>query len=284
MKKILVPVDFSSCANNAVDFAVQSAKYLPVEITLLHAFELTGNVYTDYMGVNQEFNQTLLDKVKEELFSLEKSIKDQEGLIVKTAIYKSNVKEAILEACAENNIDLVVMGTLGASGLKEKLWGSKTASLIGDSKVPVLVIPCNYKWHKPNKILVATNQFEKDQTILDFIFELASLYQARVQVAVFTDENDDNAEAFLEHGRKIPAYEKMLKEQYKEDTITAIHLYGNEFEETLHDYIKKYEIDILAMVTYPRSFWDRIFHPSITKRISYHTDIPLLAIPARKDY
>ncbi|HSN59924.1 MAG TPA: universal stress protein, partial [Ferruginibacter sp.] len=79
MNKILVPVDFSTCADNAVDFAIQSAKYLPVEITLLHAFELTGNVYTDYMGVNQEFNQTLLDKVKEDLSNLEKRIKEQEG-------------------------------------------------------------------------------------------------------------------------------------------------------------------------------------------------------------
>ena len=56
MKQILVPTDFSTCANNAVDFAVQSAKILPVEITILHAFELKGNIYTDYMGVNKEFN------------------------------------------------------------------------------------------------------------------------------------------------------------------------------------------------------------------------------------
>lgn len=281
MKKILVPVDFSTCADNAVDFAIQSAKYLPVEITLLHAFELTGNVYTDYMGVNQEFNQTLLDKVKEELLQLEKRIKEQEGVVVRTAINRGSVKDAILEACEEKNIDLVVMGTLGASGLKEKLWGSKTASLIGDSKVPVLVIPCEYKWRKPQKMLMATNRFEKDPAILDFLFEMANLYLARVQVAVFTDEDDDKAAAFLEHGRKIPVYERMLKEQYKENTLTAIHLFGNEFEDTLRDYIKKNEIDILAMVTYPRSFWDRVFHPSITKRVSCHTTIPLLAIPAK---
>lgn len=283
MKKILVPVDFSSCASNAVDFAVQSAKYLPVEITLLHAFELTGNVYTDYMGVNQEFNQSLLDNVKGELLQLEKKIKEKEGVVVRTTINKGSLKNAILEACAEKNIDLVVMGTLGASGLKEKLWGSKTASLIGDSKVPVLVIPCEYKWKKPQKMLMATNHFEKDPAILDFLFEMANLYLARVQVVVFTDEDDDKADAYLEHGRKIPVYEQILKEKYNETAVTAIHLFGNEFEPTLKDYIIKYDIDILAMVTYPRSFWDRVFHPSITKRISYHTTIPLLAIPANSN-
>jgi len=59
MKTILVPTDFSTCANNAVDFAIQSSKILPVEVTIVHAFDLVGNTYTDYMGVNKEFNQSL---------------------------------------------------------------------------------------------------------------------------------------------------------------------------------------------------------------------------------
>ncbi len=42
MKKILVPTDFSLCADEAINFAVQSAKILPLEITLHHAFDLQG--------------------------------------------------------------------------------------------------------------------------------------------------------------------------------------------------------------------------------------------------
>jgi nucleotide-binding universal stress UspA family protein len=59
MKQILVPTDFSACADKAVDFAVQSAKFLSMEVTLLHAFH-PGNLYTDYMRVNKEFNQSQL--------------------------------------------------------------------------------------------------------------------------------------------------------------------------------------------------------------------------------
>ena len=258
MKKILVPTDFLTCANNAVDFAVQSAKILPVEITLLHAFELKGNIYTDYMGVNKEFNQSLLDEVQHKLVRLKGSIEETEGVVVTTYIFKSSVNEAILQATEEKNIDLIVMGTLGASGIKEKLWGSKTAAVIGNSKVPVMVIPYDYEWKKPEKFLMATNHFEKDPAILDFLFELADLYRAQVQVAVFTDEDEDNAITLLEHTRKTPQFEKMLKEQYKEETLTARHLFGKEFEETLEDYIRQNEIDILAMVTYQRKFWTDI--------------------------
>ena len=183
------------------------------------------------------------------------------------------------------NIDLVVMGTLGAGPIKEKLWGSKTAAVIGKTKVPLMVIPFFYEWKKPKMLLLATNHFEKEPAILDFVFELADLYMTQVHVAVMTDEDDDKADTFLEHTRKTPQYEKMLKEQYKEETLTATHLYGKEFEETLQQHIEENEIDILAMITYQKekSFWDRTFHPSMTERMSYHTKIPLLVIPGKQE-
>lgn len=283
MKKIVVPTDFSTCADNAVDFAVQSAKLLPAEIILLHAIEVKGNIYTDYMGVNKEFNQSLLDEVYSKLEQLKKSIEETEAVAVTTEVLRGTVKDAVLETTAANNADLIVMGTLGASGLKEKLWGSKTASIIGNSKVPVMVIPYEYEWKKPEKILVTTNQFEKEPGILDYVFELADLYMAQVQVAVFTDEDDDKAATFLEHTRKTPQYEQMLKKQYNEETLTATHLYGTEFEETLQKHVTENTIDIVVMITYQKGngLWERTFYPSKTKQMSYRTKVPLLAIPAK---
>ncbi len=281
MKNILVSTDFSNYANNAVDFAVQSAKYLPVEVTLLNAFEITGSIFTDYMGVNKEFNHSQMDDVHNKLAELKKLIEETEGVIVNTYVAVKPLVDAIMEVIEEKGIDLVVMGTLGASGMKEKLWGSKTAALIGKTKVPLMVIPFFYEWKKPEKLLLATNHFEKEPAMLDFVFELADLYMTQVHVAVMTDEDDDKADTFLEHTRKTPQYEKFLKEQYKEETLTATHLYGMEFEETLQNHIDENEIDILAMVTYQRGFWDRVFNPSRTKHMSYHTKIPLLVIPGK---
>lgn len=279
MKKILVPTDFSPIATNAVDFAVQSAKVLQTEIILLHSFQLTGNIYTDYMGVNREFTQSMLDEAYHELEKLKSRIKEREGVNVDSIVYTSPVTESINQATNDKNIDFIVMGTLGASGIKEKLWGSETAAIIGKTKVPVIAIPFEYKWKKPEKILLVTNHFEKEPAILNFLFELANLFNAEVHVAVFTDE-DDEVVNIIEHGRNISQYEMMLKERYKQHSLTAMHLFGTEFEKTLQNYIRRNEIDMLAMVTHKRDFLDRIFHPSMTKRMSYHTKIPLLAIPA----
>lgn len=281
MKTILVPTDFSSCANKAVDFAVQSAKIIPVEVHLVHAFELVGNVYTDYMGVNKEFNQSLLHEVREKLVQLKCDILESEGVHVFTHISTAAIKESIYQVTSEKDIDLIVMGTSGASGLKEKLWGSKTSNVIGKSNVPVIAIPLDYNWKRPQKILLALSHFEKEPAMLDFIFELADLYKAQVQVAVFTDEDDDQAFTFLEHARKIPGYERALRHQYKNETLSVVHLFGKDFQVTLQDYVRENDIDMLAMVTYKRKFPDNLFHHSMTRRMSYHTKIPLLAIPVK---
>ena len=280
MKKILVPTDFSACANNAVDFAVQSAKHFPVEVTLFHSFELKGNVYTDYMGVNKEFNQALLDDVHRNIADTKRVIEETDGVIVNTFVAVTPLVDAVKIAIEEKGIDLVVMGTLGATGLKEKLWGSKTAALIGKTQVPVMVIPYEFEWKIPKKVLLVSNQFEKDPVILNCLFDMVDLFMAQLSIAVFTDEDDDKADTFMEHTHNIRQYEKMLKMKYKEETLTASHLYGTDFEETLQWHIKENNIDILVMITYlkEKGFWDRLFHPSMTKRMSYHTNIPLLVI------
>jgi nucleotide-binding universal stress UspA family protein len=280
MKKILVPTDFSACAENAVHFAVESAKIFPATITLLHAFELNGDVYTDYLGVNKEYNQSQLHEATDKLTQLKLSLEKKDALTIEKLVFTGGVKESILQTCGEKNINLIIMGTTGANGLLQKWWGSKTSDIIGKSLVPVLAIPVSYQWKRPAKILLATNHFETEPAILDTIFDLADCYGAKVQVVVFTNEAHDTALMFLEQDRKIPAYEQMLKDQYKDKMIGVDHLFGTDFELVIQNYINHSQIDMLAMIPYKRSFADKIFHPSITKRMSYHTKIPLLAIPA----
>ena len=283
MKQIVVPTDFSSSADNALEFALQTSKIIPAEITLLHSFEVNDSPYSDYVGVNKEFNRSMLNTAHEKLNALKESILEKNGIDVKTIVSTQSLLDSITNIDTSKKVDLIVMGTLGASGIKEKLWGSRTSGVIGKSHVPVMVIPNEYAWRKPEKILLVTNQFEKNQAKLDSIFELAGLYMANMQVAVFTDTDDDKSQVFLENQRKIAEYEKFLKETYKEETLSSAHISGEEFEETLQNFIKEKGIDILVMVTYQNSFWSRLFSPSKTKRMSYHTTIPLLVIPANKN-
>lgn len=280
MKQILVPTDFSESADNAIDFAIQSSKILPAKVTLLHSYEVNSSLYTDYMGVNKEFTSSLLNDADKNLAELSERISETHHVKVDTLLSIESLQEAIAKTVKDKGINLIVMGTLGASGLREKIWGSTTAAVITNTKIPVMAIPIEYHWQKPKKILFTTNRFEKESGILNYLFELAGMYMARVQVAVFTDEDDDKAATFIENKSKIAEYESFLKENYQEETLTSAHLYGEQFEDTLQNFIKENEIDMLVMVTYQNKFWNRIFNPSKTRRMSYQTKIPLLAIPA----
>lgn len=283
MIKILIPVDFSECSIKAVNFAAQLSHYVPTQLDLLNVQEGTGSLYTDYVGLNKEYNQYLIADARKKLEKLQAKLGLADHVVISTHLVTGEVQETIIAEAAKLGSNLIVMGTSGASGIKELLIGSQTASVIGHSKIPVLAIPEHYEWKKPEKILLATNNFEKEPSILDSIFQLAAQLHAKVETAVFSDEDYDDAAALLQASYGISSYEKFLKEEYKHIALATAHLSGKSLEEALNDYIARNNIDILVMITYQRNLLKRIFNPSQTRRMSYHTRIPLLAIPSRKE-
>lgn len=283
MIKILIPVDFSECSIKAVNFAAQLSHFVPTQLDLLNVQEGTGSLYTDYVGLNKEYNQYLIADARKKLEKLQAKLGLADHVVTTTHLVTGEVQETIIAEAAKLGSNLIIMGTSGASGIKELLIGSQTASVIGHSKVPVLAIPEHYEWKKPEKILLATNNFEKEASVLDTIFQLAMQLHAKVETAVFSDEDYDDAATLLQASYGISSYEKFLKEEYKQSALATAHLTGKSLEEALNDYISRNNIDILVMITYQRNLLKRIFNPSQTRRMSYHTQIPLLAIPSRRE-
>jgi nucleotide-binding universal stress UspA family protein len=101
LKKIIVPTDFSACANNAIDYAVQSAKILPVEVIVLHSFDVRGDLYTDYMGVNKEFN----------LYEYENMISKRYNEKNLSAMHLTgeDFKQSLSDYIEDNDIDILAM-------------------------------------------------------------------------------------------------------------------------------------------------------------------------------
>lgn len=282
MKKILVPTDFSLNANKALDFAVQIARQAKAEIILVHACDLIDTTFKDRQTIYKEHNQTIIDKANENLSLLKKSIEDAEKLFVNTTLYKDAVTDTILQASDEHHADLIIMGTLGEAGLKEKIFGSKTAGIIGKTNVPVLAVPLLSEWDIPEEILLAVNDFEEQPDILNPVFELAELFNATVHISIFTDVDSAGAIDYMKDKRSITACEEILNSRYKNISIKSVQLDGHRFQETIEEYLVEQSIDIVAMVTHKRTFLESIFNRSMTKKMSYYTRIPLLAIPAQK--
>ncbi len=281
MKKILVPTDFSPNAVRAIDYAVQIAKLNQATIHIIHACDHLYALDMGYVLSKEDYNKKITDEAFDKLEIIKKSIEETEKVLVNTQLYSGAVNDTILVAAQEHNADIIIMGTLGVSGLKDKIFGSKTASLIGNSTVPILAIPLEYDWSLPSKFLLAINHFDEVSEVLYPAFDLAKAFNAEVRLTVFTDEGSVAASDYLEDAREINFAEEKLRRKYINLVIKTEHLYGRHFEESINDYIGTNQIDLLVMTTHKRSFLESIFNRSITRKMSYHSKVPILAIPVK---
>jgi nucleotide-binding universal stress UspA family protein len=231
--------------------------------------------------LRREYNKKITDKAFDNLEMIRRSIEETEQVLVNIQLYSGPVNDTILLAAQEHNADLVIMGTLGISGIKEAIFGSKTAAVISNTTVPVLAIPLEYDWSPPSKFLLAINHFDEVSDILYPVFDLAKTFKAEVRLTVFTDEDNIVSSNYLTDAREIKFAEDKLRKKYSDLVINAEHLTGRHFEESINEFIESNQIDLLAMMTHKRSFIGSIFNRSITRKMSYHSKVPILAIPVK---
>lgn len=280
MKKILVPTDFSDNATKAIDYAVVLAGKANAEIILLNVFTNVDTAFSNRKIIINEYNKSLAENLMVQLKELQDIITVNNSTIKLTnKLYKGEIQDSILQCAADENADLIIMGTQGASGLKKILIGSTTAGIIGNTTVPVLVIPREAKWNRLDNILFATRQLEVNDKIFIPILKLAQLDAAQVHIVVFTNTDDTEIGDYIEHGRLLNTYRKTLPVRYKEIKFKTEQLVGKEFDDIIDQYISDNKIDMMVMTTHKRSFWESVFNRSMTKEMSYHINIPLLAIP-----
>ena len=281
MKKILVPTDFSPNAARAIDYAVQIAKLNQATIYVIHACDNLDTLNMENVQLRREYNKKITDKAFDNLEMIRRSIEETEQVLVNIQLYSGPVNDTILLAAQEHNTDLVIMGTLGISGIKEAIFGSKTAAVISNTTIPVLAIPLEYDWSPPSKFLLAINHFDEVSDILYPVFDLAKTFKAEVRLTVFTDEDNIVSSNYLTDAREIKFAEDKLRKKYSDLVIKAEHLTGRHFEESINEFIESNQIDLLAMMTHKRSFIGSIFNRSITRKMSYHSKVPILAIPVK---
>lgn len=278
MQKILVPTDFSQNALKALTYAAAIAQKSGATIFLLHVIEPFINMAKMQMDATRE------DVIKERS-ALLLHLKETLGTVFPNVNMTTHLNagmplDSIIYYADEENVDLIIMGTTGASGFKEFFMGSVTAGIFSKTKIPVLSIPVSYEMEEPDAILFATNQFEKNKVILDQIVSLSKLFVATVHVVVFKDTDGDVNADLIYNEEQLNGYLRFLKETFADIGFKGEILKGNDFEITIDQYCNKNEVDIIAMVSYPKSFLEKMLRKSITQKMAFHSTIPILAIPA----
>lgn len=274
MKKILFPTDFSETANNAFVYALQMAKFIDAEVICLHVYDLPPISYEGYPSYVAEVYETLelnkFENFKDYIPSLRKIAEDHQLGFIKMShvLEQGELVSAIKHLAESENIDLIVMGTNGVSGWKEKFFGSNTGAVIGNVPVLVLSVPVKSKFSEIKTIGFTTRFRNKDRAALQQVLEVAKKMNAKVKCLYVQTFDSDVKTAQIDNWR----------ERYKDEPVEFFVVVHDDVQESIFDFLTSQKIDILSMLTYKRKFLDSLFHESLTKKLSYHCEIPILAL------
>jgi nucleotide-binding universal stress UspA family protein len=272
MKKILVSTDFSPAAMNACDYASQLVKSLGAEMTLMHAFHVPVAVSQDFpaLGISVEEMQHANDA------SLQKEasrIEQQFGVKVKSKAIMGLALEVLLEVVAD--YDLLVMGMRGA-GTFDRLIGSVTTAALRQSKKPVLVIPESTKYRDIERVVYACDYHsETKMRSLDPLLNLLLPFTAKIFVLNVKPHQDLKSVSDVDMRSKLDIKLANIDHQY----------YSPESEnsiEAINSFVTQNRGDLLTLIPHAYSFFEKIFHKSFSKEMTYFTKVPLLALPEYK--
>lgn len=280
MKRILVPTDFSDTALKAVLYAAEIARKSSATVCLLHAAERGHEYIYQPFILHEKYNELVKGERSKELLELARTVTNlYENINVEIALVKTDVVDNIITFCHAHQFDLIVMGTKGSSGIKEIFAGSTTANVIAKTTVPVLAIPDAYMVKEPNALLFATNHYERDVALLEKMAEIANLFSATVHVVVF--ENIDTSQS-NDQSQQVQQYVEFLRNSFPGISFKNKLVKGTSFEGAIELYCIENDIDIIAMITYPKGLLARMLHKSTTQKMAFHSHIPILAIPAAR--
>ena len=136
---ILVPTDFSSCAQEALDYALKLAKQLSARVVIVHAYLPPISGWEGGWSLPADVVAELEAAARAQLESC--SSKAREILPETTSLFSTgDPRECVLKAAAAQHADLIVIGTHGRRGLSRALLGSVTESLMRRASCAVLAV------------------------------------------------------------------------------------------------------------------------------------------------
>lgn len=274
MKKILFPTDFSDVSKNAFIYALKLAESIHAEIITLHVYDLPQTSYIDVTPYLQEIYEVTelsnFENYRDEVPVLRTIAEANklEHIKMSHVLVKGNLIQETIALTNKEKIDYIVMGTKGASGLKETFLGTNTTKVMNDTKAIVLAIPEGCHFQPIEKILFITEYLPEDIQILKKVMALAKVFHAHIDCLYVKEPHQ------IDNRENINEWEEIVK---NEDVL--LHsIMGNDVEGIILDFIDLNKTNLITMHVYHKNFFEKLFQISLSKKLSFHVNVPVLAI------
>ena len=284
MKNILLPTDFSENSWNAIKYAILFFESVECNFYLLHVNRLDNFAVNDSsLMLNQEvleevYTKPTKQKLREILKRISKLTPNHKKHNFYTLTDFGFFIESIRKTVDEKQIDFIVMGTKGASGLEQIILGTNTADVITKVKCNMLAIPENAKFITPTEIAFPTDfSLSYNLHLLQPIADVLEQYMANLRILHVNRKNGElNADQLKN---------KELLEDYFNNHKFSFHFLTNKkIEDAIQCFVESRAINLICMVAKNLNYFQQILFHSKVEKISYHTDVPFMILHEKNLY
>ena len=264
MKKILIPTDFSDHAEYALKVAAQIAKKNNGEIILLHMLELPHEA-SDAVGAGHDIPEIMFFK-NAAIRRLEDLMDEDylDGLKVSEIIQFELAFDGILNISKKNDVDLIVMGSHGASGFKEMFVGSNAEKVVRNSEIPVLIIKKEEENFEVNDFVFASNFTEEIKKPFQKVLEFADKFNATLHLVTINTPNNFMSTSDAQNNLK-----SFLSDFSTSNIKTHIYNETN-VEKGVLNFSNSINADLIGMCTHGRKGLAHFFNGSISEDLVNH--------------
>ncbi len=276
MKTILLPTDFSENSINAIHYATDLFKDVPCDFYILNVQKVSSFISDNMMLVSSSATiyNSIIDEAKKSISNIISNIEakyNNSNHTFYSIVDYDNFIDSINQVSKKHEVDLIVMGTNGASGFGKMIFGSNTVRVMQRCNVPVLAIPNHCKFLGLNKIAFTTNHqtlFKAEE--LSTLNELLKLYNPKFNILHLADENhlaqkqDENTSFFA-------TYFPNAQHEYIDSN-------SKEMFNAVHEFINYNDIEMLAMMHEKHSFLERLFTQHAVETFAFSINVPFLVL------
>jgi nucleotide-binding universal stress UspA family protein len=270
MKKILIPTDFSKHAEYALKVAAQIARKNNGEIILLHMLELPHQA-GDAIGSGKDIPEIMF--FKNAAISRLDDLMDEDyldGLNVSQVVQFELAFDGILKISQKNNVDLIVMGSHGASGYKEMFIGSNAEKVVRNSEVPVLIIKKDEPNFQVNDFVFASDFSDEIKKPFEKVVDFANKFDATLHLAMINTPNDFKPTSLSEE-IMTKFISNFSVNKYK------THIYNEtNVEKGVLNFSNSINADLIGMSTHGRKGLSHFFNGSISEDLVNHATRPVV--------
>lgn len=270
MKKILVPTDFSDQAENALKVAAQLAKKHNSEIYLLHVLEIPMHEVDALSSYNNLPEAVYFMKLAHKQFVKLKENDYLKGIKLHETVEFHEIFKGVFQVCKKQDIDLVIMGSNGSSGLREMLIGSNTEKVVRTSKTPVLVIKNKHESFHINDFVFASDFKDESKLPYKKATEFAKVSNAKMHLLMVNTPNKFLTSSIA--NKRMSTFTNNFN--FKNFTT---NIYNDEnIEKGILNFSSSINADLIGMSTHGRQGISHFFNGSISEDLVNHAKRPVI--------